>query len=556
MKIKTLILFLSICATPLLGQSKYYVNATKGNDTNDGTSWSKAFATLQPALDKAVANDEIWVTAGTYLPTKNLVDGVVSNTSHPQKSFVLPKGVKLYGGFPASADDATGMSQRNWIAHPTILSGDFNDDDDANFGNMDENAYHVLIIIEGDAQTVVDGFTITGGNACGTENITVDNTPVYSRYGGGIYASVINGSKETSPILHNVIIEYNNALYNGGGFFNFAQVGEANPIITNAIIRNNKAGYSGSDAAISIGNGGGFFNSGVTKAAPILTNVIISGNDAEETGGGFYCESEQNVAAPVLTNVLINGNSAHDGAGMICYSYENIAPVLTSVTIVGNKATDEGGGFACHSVGGNGISSPEIQNSVIWGNKSDKFPNIYNYGATASTVKAHYSFIEGEPASVSAGNLDGTLNPTFVSAIDADFAPTTEGDYQLSKTSPLINKGKNDFILLTEDLAGKVRIVDGTVDIGAYEYPELGGGGPGTSNNEILAENTRIWAEAGNLYIKIEEPTIIRVYTVDGSLFRQINYAAEGTQIIPLPAGIYFVSLNDDTKAKIFVPLP
>lgn len=543
MKFKSLILILSLCAGPVVAQNRYYVNATIGNDANNGTSWSNAFATLQPALEKAVANDDIWVAAGTYFPTKSIYEGTELVAIRQYHSFMLSKGVSLYGGFPAQADENTGMSQRNWEAYPTILSGDFNEDDD-DFTYMDENAYHVLVLIETDEQTVVDGFTITGGNASKQEAIDVNNTPVYNSYGGGIYATAVYGDPITSPTIRNVIIENNSASKHGGGFFNGAQRGKASPVLTNVTIRNNKAGE----------NGAGFCNYGVTEASPVLTNVIISGNEASGRGGGIYCESERIVTAPVLTNVLLSGNKANNAGGMVCYSLDNIAPVLTNVTIVGNKAADQGGGFACHVTDGrNGISSPEIRNSVIWGNKSAEYPNIYNYGYTGSAPKVYYSMIEEEPGVPSTGNIDGTVNPEFIHPVDADFAPATDGNYQLSRYSPLINKGMNDFISTAEDINGKSRIIDETVDIGAYEYPETGGGD--VNNEDIDSENKQLWAHAGNLYINIQEPTTIRIYTVDGTLFYQENHATEGTKVISLSPGIYFVSLNDSAKAKIYITL-
>jgi hypothetical protein len=42
-----------------------------GDDGNGGDSWGSAFATLQQALDKAIAGEQIWIAAGTYYPTGN-----------------------------------------------------------------------------------------------------------------------------------------------------------------------------------------------------------------------------------------------------------------------------------------------------------------------------------------------------------------------------------------------------------------------------------------------------------------------------------------------------
>ena len=67
----------------------YYVNGSV-TSSGDGSSWDEAFKTLQEALDVVVANDEVWVAAGTYYPTRP-ADGVSVNDR--DKSFVLIKDV-------------------------------------------------------------------------------------------------------------------------------------------------------------------------------------------------------------------------------------------------------------------------------------------------------------------------------------------------------------------------------------------------------------------------------------------------------------------------------
>ena len=525
---KSLIILWCLCSLTVLAQNRYYVNQTKGDDANDGLSWSKAFATLQMAIDEATSGDEIWVAAGIYLPTKRLpeLDNAGNPTSQRYQTFLIPNGVKLYGGFPAQADNNTGMDKRDWEIHQTILSGDFNNDDREDFTRMEENAYHVVSLFNTDESTVIDGLTITGGN--------VDYfVPLRMIIGSGIYAGSGNGI--SSPTLRNLIIEGNVSKGGGAGFSNDSN-GDACPVIINTIIRRNKSGEYG----------GGFANYGRNTSAPILENVIISGNQAY-IGGGMYCLSEQLETSPVLTNVLVSGNSSNsDAGGIYLNSYAgNVKPVLTNVTIVGNKAGNVVGGLLCFA--NPGISSPEIRNTVMWGNKAKvmEWYDFYNEGNIGSFPDLHNCLIGDQTLLL--GIVYPFVYPGFVSAIDADFAPTTEGDYRPVDGSPLINMGNNAFVTATIDLAGKPRIFDQTVDIGAYEYQDIF-----SANMSAPSPEKNIWVEAGNLYVRIDQPTIVRIYSVDGILVQQISMSA-GTQAISLPSGFYIVSLNNEMSTKVLV---
>jgi len=69
------------------------------------------------------------------------------------------------------------------------------------------------------------------------------------------------------------------------------------------------------------------------------------------------------------------------------------------------------------------------------------------------------------------GWSSGAANLVYDSAKPL-FTNAAKGDYRLSENSQAIDKGKNAFVpaWLTTDLAGNSRIINGTVDIGAYEY--------------------------------------------------------------------------------------
>lgn len=172
-----------------------HVVPSDGMDNGECDSWATA-CDLQTAITIAISGDEIWVAAGTYIP----------HASDRTISFVLKNGVAIYGGFTGTE---TFRGQRDFTNNATILSGDLLGDDTDNVAHDEptraENSYHVLVGNDTDNSAVLDGFTVTGGNA---------NALFYPAHaGGGMYNS--NGS----PELANITFSANNAFY-GGGIYN------------------------------------------------------------------------------------------------------------------------------------------------------------------------------------------------------------------------------------------------------------------------------------------------------------------------------------------------
>jgi hypothetical protein len=137
---KLIILFFCLALiTPLVGQTIYFVKED-GNDGNAGTNWATAFAALQKALDSADSLDQIWVAAGTYYPTSD---------------FRMKNGVTIYGGFPSTGNPT--MTGRDWETYETILSG------------KGGSVFYHPAGLGLDSTAVLDGLTITGGSACGSD---------------------------------------------------------------------------------------------------------------------------------------------------------------------------------------------------------------------------------------------------------------------------------------------------------------------------------------------------------------------------------------------------
>lgn len=458
-----------------------------GAGTKDGSSWANAIDLL-PATLHATPGQELWVKAGTYLPY--LVAGRV-------EYFKLYAGVSIYGGFAGSETD---LSQRDWVANPTILSGDIGTP-----GLDSDNANHV---VESDDATdaVLDGFTITHGYA--------NSGGFTGNYGAGIYID------EGNPQLSHLVIKRNDAHLGGG-----LMVLNGNPTLTDVTLTDNTAsedgggiwakvatlrrvnvtdntaggqggglwspGYLDIDLSTITGNrahGNGPLQAGEGGGAGIyaggnlsLRNSTLSGNTADGYGGGISIVDPQFNHQVDITNVFVTGNSATGagpwpgvGGGVAIVSGD---PKLTNVVITGNSSVNQGGalysggkptlvnltiaGNSSASTGGirsDGLS-PIIRNSILWANGE----SYWQGGGFAPDVRN--SIVQGGVPGV--GNLD--VDPKFVAAVPP--APSQGGDVLPDTGSPAINAGDNSFVPagVTTDARGGPRINGGTVDMGALE---------------------------------------------------------------------------------------
>ncbi len=233
----------------------------------DGASWETAYATIGQALCVAAARPErrfeIWVAAGTYTPS--YVRGV-----NRAWSFELLENAELIGGFYGDEDS---RSQRDILANPTVLSGDFYQNDGE--GGRDDNAYHVVTARNVGPGAVLDGFFVVGGNADDVENIG---------YGGGL---LVRGA---SPTITNCFFSGNSARF-GGGAIDVANAGS--PRISNCRVLGNDAAVG---AAIRIAGG----------SAATIVNTVIAGNGYFSTGTGVAVDAAANVS---VINCTLTQNS-------------------------------------------------------------------------------------------------------------------------------------------------------------------------------------------------------------------------------------------------------
>lgn len=72
-------------------------------------------------------------------------------------------------------------------------------------------------------------------------------------------------------------------------------------------------------------------------------------------------------------------------------------------------------------------------------------------------------------------------------------------------------------------------------------------------NANIKADNNNVWSNNGMLYISSATSGNAKVYNVLGALNRMITFSAGETISLPLPTGIYVVSMNNGKAYKVAV---
>jgi hypothetical protein len=326
-----------------LGSTKgnvIFVNSAAQGE-NSGSTWENAFTNLQSALDNAQSGDEIWVAAGTYLPSKQ-----ADATDPRSATFKLVEGVGLYGGFTGSENT---LEDRNWKKNPTILSGDIDHNDMSSPAtNVDQilgqNAYQVVTARGLTADTLIDGFILTAGRA----DHATDVNGCSHECGGGLY---VNGG---NPTVANLLIQGNYA-DNGGGIMSFSA---SDPSFMNIMVQNNSS-Y----------NGGGM---GVYKSNPIINESTFSDNSSLNHGGGLMI---WNGSDAILTNTSVFNNMGDSGGGLFL-GESNIS--LVHATVVNNLARIGDDAYLLYA------DQVKIKNSVIWGSSPENTLSPWNFPLVAT----------------------------------------------------------------------------------------------------------------------------------------------------------------------------
>lgn len=397
-----------------------YVDAS-ATGSNNGSSFTDAYTDLNTALANKPGK-EIWIAAGTYIPTQ-------SGATDREYSFSIPANTKLYGGFNGTEID---LSQRNPSANITILSGDINGDDDGLLAHNNtlysDNSYHVVTVTANNV--VLDGLTIKGGNSNGT--------------GANIYGAALtfNTQSVVTLDLNRVIFEDNRASTAGiiygtdsvvntdAHYFNFKS----------CIIKNNIARFA---TVMYISNPRSTNNVYTNISNTLIYDNFVRDVSSSSTGTNtlFWFRSDnvtRNIA--ILDNCTITKNRFYG-------TNSQSAGVISSSRI-------------------SGVNTVNIYNTIIWDNL------VYNLSEQISLDRVGTQSLPNNVSIRNSLGPDNFSNWSPQNSINTNplFTNSTNNDFTLQSSSPAIDSGDSNYITQNIDILGNNRVFNTIVDLGAYEF--------------------------------------------------------------------------------------
>ena len=386
-----------------------YVKEDNAGSDMTGSSWNNAINDLQLALNFAADDDnhpKVWIAKGTY----------TGNGWPYVDAFIGLNGIDIYGGFAGDEVHDYDLSQRDLVNNATILDGQ-------NIQRTLHQAHntHFKYSLDPMHYAIYDGLVIRNGF-------------VYRNFGGNVLMR--------KGELRNSVIE-------------------------------NGAAIVGASVGIFDTNSGGAGVYAASKDVTVINAIIRNNKGTNVYGGGYF-------GPMTFKNCLFNNNGvvldeqygqgvAHGGAGSSLG--DNRAKHYNS-TIVNNFAHYAAGGIMNYDL---------VNNSIIWGNKIDgnvtSNLNVDDVNASYSNTNVTYSAIEG--GYIGKGNItlnaansgsDDVTYPMFVNpTIAAGVGNYGNGDWRLQDGSVCVNRGTITTPITDFDLVGNPRVINDSIDFGAYE---------------------------------------------------------------------------------------
>ncbi|MDD4016709.1 MAG: choice-of-anchor Q domain-containing protein [Kiritimatiellae bacterium] len=291
------------------GPYTYYADASRPDDSGNGTSWATAKRTIQSAVDLTAWGDTVLVTNGVYGE-----GGIVLHGQGFTNRVAITKGITVKGVDGPSGTFIVGASDH---------------------GTNGPAAARCVWISAG----LLTGFTITNGHtqAEGDWACYQRGGGVFLNQGGTVSNCVIAGCSANitgggvdfhyGGCVAGCVIEGNSVAYGGGGV-NLHK----GALLDRCVVRDNAA-----DGKSTQGGGGLYFYSGGTAR-----NCLIADNQADN-GGGVYMRAGATNA--LLESCTVAGNSGSRIGGVYIYDGTNL-----NCVIYGNTGLTESNNIAFGSL--------------------------------------------------------------------------------------------------------------------------------------------------------------------------------------------------------------
>ncbi|MTF37608.1 choice-of-anchor Q domain-containing protein [Cyanobacterium aponinum] len=446
----------------------------------------------------------------------SLRDAIIQANADPRREYIInvPNGTyNLTITEDGSLDISSSISIIGASAGNTIISASFLGDrifnvsgtgnlSIANFTLQDAN-----VTTDNQLDTNLDnlGVNLDGGaiNIQSSGKATLDNVIIANNRingkGGGIANSGLLEIND-SVILLNVSLNTDTSVASGGGIYN----AEGGKVIIN---RSTIAFNSTSNTIINQESpgGGGILND--VGGEMTLINSTIS-NNTSLIGGGLWAQGE----STTIINTTIARNSGSTGAGIFSGNPQDATATVNTI----------------------------LRNSIVAENiNSEDIDGVFNLQSTNNLIGtgARGTLVNGQNNNL-VGIVTAPIDPLLGDLPDQ--FTTNDGAskilvHPIEASSPAINAGNNAVTRIRDlsnyfgntDQRGELRINDGVVDLGSYEFNEDSGINsetitPGLTNPIIRFQNTQV--QGTYLFVGEAEAQNVRtnhpIFREEGEAFR------------------------------------
>lgn len=468
MRVGLVIFLLTVVAASAFAATRYLDASCTNPVSPFNAGWTTAATNISDVMAVAAGGDTIYVTNGTYTATNEIVIAtnivIQSMTGWSNTTIRTATGRVFYVTHPGVVID--GFTIRDGNA-PTDNGGGIymtagtvrNSHITANWAKWGGGIYmtsgtveNCIITTNRQPQGIANEYVGTGikiaGADCVVSNCTIEgNYPgKRSGYNNGLNCHAA-GVDITDGLMVDCVITNNSGTGKGGG------IAVRGGTVRGCLIVDNRVGYLPGVGWVKTyitaygGGGGVYIEAGVMENCTIRNNVDNTdavGSIAEAGGGGIRAHGGTVRNCLVVENELrtvANGGGIWVSGG---------SPVIENCTVVENRTAQ-----ASSSGGGLYQEAGLVQNTIVYNNACAAGTD-HNHVLSSGTVSNSCM------TPVVAGANNTALNP--------EFADSSMDDYSLMPGSPCRDTGTDQpWMGSAVDLAGTNRILNGTVDMGAYE---------------------------------------------------------------------------------------
>ena len=395
---------------------------------------------------------------------------------------------------------------------------------------------------------IKDGINLTGAYAAddsGTRDLYANQTIL-----DGATSKRILQAPDYGAAFYNVTTVDGFTLQRGASTYGSAAALTIGAVLQNCIIRNNNGGSYG--AAVFFSKNTYASTSNVNgKASGALINCIIHNNTSSTQAGAVFCGD---YAYCSLINCLIASNKCTTGVGGVYYS------------------------------GSNAIAYQQIQNSIFYNNSGSTYNNLASAVSSTAMQIVLNNYFDDVAIPVSGAytlhansvnnktktdfSTPNFANPTSLQGYDAGNSSNTTlitgSDWRLTSSSGLIGLGNSTqgvkfpyenmnasasatttktYSSISTDIMGSTRVLNTTVEMGAYEY------------NPFTISLSSASATQGSVSggATVSKGSSITVTATPAGSFTFLNWTENGTQVSTNAAYTFTVTAARTLVAN-FVP--